>query len=1203
MTLASTTSKVQYNGNGSTTAFPFSFKFTAANEIEVILTSSAGVDAIKAITTHYTLSSPGDSGTVTMITAPASGEVLTIRRIMPLTQTTDLNAGGGFSAATIEAALDKLAMIGQQLLEKIRRAPKFRDGSTSSEPTLPEPSASAVIAWNAAGTALENRTIATDAVLDPLGPSDIRDFGAIGNGVANDTAAVSNAFNEGTTIFVPAGTYLIDPITVSSPVHVIMHPSAVIKRRSATTGADSYLIAFGAGADGSIIEGGTIDGDRDAFAASFGSNPQALWPGIYLAGADRITVRNMRFINGRTMPIWAGNTFGHIIENVVMEDCDRVILFQFTEDSICRNVVAKNIGNDGVNQYQHACEFRNLNRCTIENIRIDGYEPDAQGEDPWPVAFALERIFDCRVDGLFLDGYDGTETRNYGAQISNAQRSAFSNIHVNNVFWGIEFQTAIECSLSDFSVDGAFKEHASSDGAGLQFFSGGVFQVDPTDSSFDHRANTPSKNVMVSNGSVIGCEVGVIVSSPNIHFSNVVSNANATYGFQLREQVTNGFLPGQPKQRVENILLSNCEARLNGFDGLLASAGNQIMIDGGVYADNGWDDSLGADFRSGIHLDEDATAGGISAVSISNVYCGDTQDFTRTDGASFEPGATSSNRFDLTLLNPDNISVGQWIVLKNATGAGDVTARVVDVNLDEVTVETSGAVTFSETGNLNNLTGTLSSSGNTVTGSGTAFTTEIKGAGWLKIGGAYYKVSRVNSNTECVIFPAPSPALSGASAQLIAIDIDGIPSQQYGINTDADTTGPVSLANVNAIGAVTAATDIATPGCLDALPTTANVFAQAGLYMRGGRISFGSTDLLQAVSHIHKDGDDNMLCLQGQSNGKSFFGQFTGIAFWQAENIDLEIGTNTASNVLAFRTAGTRRVLMTDGAFSPSTNDGMSLGTGSLKWSDLHLASGGVINWDNGDVLITHSANAIALTGGTIDFSCSNATTATDYVRNIPTNFGAGNPYMSLSKRSGATAWAISLWDGSASTGTIEINSSVVTFPSITTTASAANAFLNSGASNSLLRSTSSLRYKRDVEDLDHEAADQLFSLRPVWYRSKADADPAEWSWYGLIAEEVAEVDPRLVHWTYPDEAFDLIEHKVPDVVQQKKRTIIDEETGEQRVEFEEVVTPGGVQVDRVLKEGAKKVPDGVQYDRLTVLLLDLVRRQEARIKTLEARV
>jgi hypothetical protein len=32
-------------------------------------------------------------------------------------------------------------------------------------------------------------------------------------------------------------------------------------------------------------------------------------------------------------------------------------------------------------------------------------------------------------------------------------------------------------------------------------------------------------------------------------------------------------------------------------------------------------------------------------------------------------------------------------------------------------------------------------------------------------------------------------------------------------------------------------------------------------------------------------------------------------------------------------------------------------------------------------------------------------------------------------------------------------------------------------------------------------------------------------------------------------------------------------------------------------------VPDGVQYDRLTVLLLDVVKRQNERIEALEAKV
>jgi hypothetical protein len=120
--------------------------------------------------------------------------------------------------------------------------------------------------------------------------------------------------------------------------------------------------------------------------------------------------------------------------------------------------------------------------------------------------------------------------------------------------------------------------------------------------------------------------------------------------------------------------------------------------------------------------------------------------------------------------------------------------------------------------------------------------------------------------------------------------------------------------------------------------------------------------------------------------------------------------------------------------------------------------------------------------------------------------------------------------------------------------------------------STSSIRYKTEVEDLSHEKSDALLNFRPVWYRSLCELDNKDWSWYGLIAEEVAEIEPRLVHWTYLDESYEQVENE-------------DGSTAKQ------------------LKSDAELVPNGVQYDRLTVLLLDLVQRQNKRIETLEAKV
>lgn len=75
-----------------------------------------------------------------------------------------------------------------------------------------------------------------------------------------------------------------------------------------------------------------------------------------------------------------------------------------------------------------------------------------------------------------------------------------------------------------------------------------------------------------------------------------------------------------------------------------------------------------------------------------------------------------------------------------------------------------------------------------------------------------------------------------------------------------------------------------------------------------------------------------------------------------------------------------RMILDSAGVLKPNANDGLALGTGSLSWSDLFLASGGVINFNNGDVLITHSANTLSFTGAASGYlyDALNAPTAND---------------------------------------------------------------------------------------------------------------------------------------------------------------------------------------------------------------------------------
>jgi hypothetical protein len=64
------------------------------------------------------------------------------------------------------------------------------------------------------------------------------------------------------------------------------------------------------------------------------------------------------------------------------------------------------------------------------------------------------------------------------------------------------------------------------------------------------------------------------------------------------------------------------------------------------------------------------------------------------------------------------------------------------------------------------------------------------------------------------------------------------------------------------------------------------------------------------------------------------------------------------------------RVIMTVATLYPTTSDAMALGTAANMWSDLYLASGGVINWNNGTMTLTQSGTAmdVGATAGIPEF-------------------------------------------------------------------------------------------------------------------------------------------------------------------------------------------------------------------------------------------
>ena len=134
MTLSSTVNRTSTAGDGTVTSFTFGYLFFADNDLVVTLkVDSTGVETIKALTTHYTVSGAGNAsgGTVTMSTAPASGETLIISRSEQLTQGLDLVENDPFPSALVEQQFDSLTMIVQQQQEILDRTLRYPIGDTS----------------------------------------------------------------------------------------------------------------------------------------------------------------------------------------------------------------------------------------------------------------------------------------------------------------------------------------------------------------------------------------------------------------------------------------------------------------------------------------------------------------------------------------------------------------------------------------------------------------------------------------------------------------------------------------------------------------------------------------------------------------------------------------------------------------------------------------------------------------------------------------------------------------------------------------------------------------------------------------------------------------------------------------------------------------------------------------------------------------
>jgi hypothetical protein len=186
LTVSTTTSRADYNGNGTTTAFAVPFYFLDQTHLTVLRTQiSTGVITTLALTTNYTVTGAGNpaGGTVTCLVAPTADQKLSILRNVPFTQLNTYVPNDPFPAASHERALDQLTMEVQQLDEAIDRALSLpaNTAAGSVSATLPTPEANKFIGWNSTANGLQNLDASTLATVTAYGSQYVDVFSGTGS--------------------------------------------------------------------------------------------------------------------------------------------------------------------------------------------------------------------------------------------------------------------------------------------------------------------------------------------------------------------------------------------------------------------------------------------------------------------------------------------------------------------------------------------------------------------------------------------------------------------------------------------------------------------------------------------------------------------------------------------------------------------------------------------------------------------------------------------------------------------------------------------------------------------------------------------------------------------------------------------------------------------------------------------------------------
>jgi len=317
------------------------------------------------------------------------------------------------------------------------------------------------------------------------------------------------------------------------------------------------------------------------------------------------------------------------------------------------------------------------------------------------------------------------------------------------------------------------------------------------------------------------------------------------------------------------------------------------------------------------------------------------------------------------------------LVTTNTAGGIDIDAGTGGIDID--TTGAAGNITINTTSSGVNTSGGITLSTDTTNAGGLGGAIAIRALSTTGTGGGTMALSTADGlmtiNSGQALDIDSSGTLSINATNVINIGNDNDP-QNINIGTSGGRT--LSIGNNTAVTNVTGDFNVTLPnnhgasiatavtaGTVNALTITAqpNNDSSTGALVLAltpeadGSNAVNVTNTALSLSNItgtNEAGDRVIgIAIGNLTNGAG--ANDTALSFGNNWDFDID-----ASGSLEIAIAGGMEILVTGSNFQPASNDGNALGSGTNKWADLFLADGGVMNFNNGNYTLTHSAGQLA---------------------------------------------------------------------------------------------------------------------------------------------------------------------------------------------------------------------------------------------------